>query len=144
MQADTHYKRLESLYLSANVNKLFTNLTINISDSSARISIKTTKDLFHAANALHGMTYFKLLDDAAFFASNSLVTDVFVLTSNFNIQLLRPVTSGILVAEGKVVFKSKNTIIADSVLFNDGKMVGKGTGSFMKSNIILNDLQVPE
>ncbi len=44
--------------------------------------------------------YFKALDDAAFFAANSVVEDVFVLTTNFNIQLLRTVTEGTLIATG--------------------------------------------
>ena len=46
--------------------------------------------------------YFKLLDDAAFFAVHSIVTDVFVLTTSFNINLIRPVSSGVITAKGKV------------------------------------------
>jgi acyl-coenzyme A thioesterase PaaI-like protein len=35
----------------------------------------------HSIHAVHGSVYFKALDDAAFFAVNSLVEDVFVLTA---------------------------------------------------------------
>jgi acyl-coenzyme A thioesterase PaaI-like protein len=45
--------------------------------------------------------YFKLLDDAAFFAVNSVVRDVFVLTVSFNIYLTRPVSAGELKASGR-------------------------------------------
>jgi acyl-coenzyme A thioesterase PaaI-like protein len=41
-----------------------------------------------------GSVYFKMLDDAAFFAVNSIVEDVFVYTVSLNVQLLRPVASG--------------------------------------------------
>ena len=37
----------------------------------------------HAAGAVHGSYYFKVLDDACYFAANSLVSDVFVLTVSF-------------------------------------------------------------
>ncbi len=46
--------------------------------------------LHHAGGAVHGANYFKAMDDAAFFAANSLVDDVFVLTVSFNVYFLRP------------------------------------------------------
>jgi acyl-coenzyme A thioesterase PaaI-like protein len=80
-----------------------------------------------------------LLDDAAFFAVNSVVQDVFVYTVSFNVQLLRPVSDGIITSTGELKFKSKNLFIADSILVDDkNKLVGKGSGSFMRSKIELN------
>jgi len=76
-----------------------------------------------------------LLDDAAFFAVNSIVKDVFVLTTNFNINLIRPVSEGVITAIGKIKFKSKNLYIAESSLLNEkGKEIAFGTGHFAKSN----------
>ena len=37
--------------------------------------------MFHTAGAAHGTLFFKMLDDAAFYAANSLVTDRFLLTT---------------------------------------------------------------
>ena len=48
----------------------------------------------HTAGSLHGSCYFKLLDDAAFFASQARVRDFFVLTSAFNTVFMRPVVPG--------------------------------------------------
>ena len=39
---------------------------------------------------LHGI-YNKMLDDASFFASQSIETDYFLVTSNYNVHLLRPI-----------------------------------------------------
>lgn len=37
-------------------------------DGEAEVSIEVGRELFHASGAVHGSVYFKLLDDAAFFA----------------------------------------------------------------------------
>ena len=53
----------------------------------ARIRFEVDAAIFHAAGAAHGTLYFKMLDDAAFYACNSLVTDRFLLTTAFNLAL---------------------------------------------------------
>ena len=94
---------------------------------------------FHALGAIHGSVYFKLLDDAAFFAVNSIVEDVFVLTTSFNSNIVRPVSSGKIVAKGEVRFVSKNLFIAESSLCNEqGKEIAFGTGHFAKSKVELS------
>jgi acyl-coenzyme A thioesterase PaaI-like protein len=62
-----------------------------IRHGEAVITLPVRSDLFHAAGALHGALYFLALDNAAFFAVNSLVEDVFVLTTSFTTYLTRPV-----------------------------------------------------
>ena len=81
----------------------------------------------------------RCLDDAAFFAVNSLVTDVFVLTVTYNVYLTRPVTEGVMTAAGRVVNRSKNLFIAEAEIVDDkGRSVGRGSGSFMRSTIPLS------
>ena len=127
------------MYLSAPVNNhLYNGITIAISDRQAELTLKIEEKFFHAANAIHGSVYFKMLDDAAFFAVNSIVKDVFVYTVSFNIQMLRPVSSGTIKSIGELKFKSSNLFIADSTLLDENnKLVGKGSGNFMKSKIEL-------
>ena len=127
------------MYLTAPVNiQLYNGITIIISDQKAEITLKIEEKFFHAANAIHGSVYFKMLDDAAFFAVNSIVKDVFVYTVSFNIQMLRPVSSGIIKSVGELKFKSSNLFIADSTLLDENnKLVGRGSGNFMKSKIEL-------
>jgi uncharacterized protein (TIGR00369 family) len=136
---EIHFRKLERMYLSARVNNyLYNGITIRISDQKAELTLKIEEKFFHAANAIHGSVYFKMLDDAAFFAVNSIVKDVFVYTVSFNVQLLRPVSSGIIKSIGELKFKSSNLFIADSTLLDENnKLVGRGSGNFMRSKIEL-------
>ena len=136
---ENHFKSLERMYLSAPVNQqLYNGITIKIFNEKAELTLPVTERFFHAANAIHGSVYFKMLDDAAFFAVNSIVNDFFVYTVSFNVQLLRPVSSGIIKSIGELKFKSSNLFIADSTLLDENnKLVGRGSGNFMKSKIAL-------
>ena len=136
----SHYKKLENMYLQANVNtKIYTTTKASISKGKSVISIDIENKYFHALGAIHGSVYFKLLDDACFFAVNSLVEDAFVLTTSFNIHITKPVSSGKIEAIGKVRFKSKkNLFTAEATLYNEnGQEIAFGTGDFAKSKIVL-------
>jgi uncharacterized protein (TIGR00369 family) len=139
---EQHFRKLERMYLLyAPINKeLYNGIQISVSNERAELTLKTEPKFFHAANSLHGSVYFKMLDDAAFFAVNSIVDDVFVYTVSFNIQILRPVTEGLIKSVGELKFKSRNLFIADSTLFDENnKLVGRGSGNFMRSKIELNE-----
>ena len=84
MTKDPHFTALENMYLAAPISDLY-HPSIEISDSEATIKIEVSEQFFHSAGGLHGSVYFKLLDDAAFFAANSLERDVFVLTTSFGV-----------------------------------------------------------
>ena len=76
-----------------------------------------------------------------FVAANSVVQDVYVLTTSFHIHFTRPVTSGKVTAKGKLVFASRNLYIAESRLYNEqGKEVGFGTGHFAPSKNLLENI----
>jgi len=141
MNQNDHFTKLANMYLSAPVNtEIYKGISIAIADSRAELTLPINTRYFHAAGAIHGSVYFKLLDDAAFFAVNSLVKDVFVYTVSFNTQLLRPVSGGFVKAIGEVTFKSTNLFIADSLLYDEkGRMVGRGSGNFMRSKIPLSE-----
>ncbi len=133
-----HYRKLENLYHhSAPINRFY-EPRLRVGDGVARLEVDVKPELWHAAHAVHGSVYFKMLDDAAFFAANSVVRDVFLLTSSFHIQLLRPVTVGVLESNGTLRHRSRAVFVADAELFNDGKLVGRGSGTFMRSSIALN------
>jgi acyl-coenzyme A thioesterase PaaI-like protein len=96
---------------------------------------------YHAGGALHGTSYFKMLDDAAFYAANSLVTDRFLLTTAFTLFFTRPLVDGPLIAEGRWVSGRKRVFIAEArLLDSDGEEAARGTGTFMKSAIPLSSL----
>ena len=139
MTKEEHFHKLERMYLSAPINDFYLP-TISISNGHAEIQTAVKPKFFHAAGSLHGSVYFKSLDDAAFFAVNSLVEDFFVLTVSFNIYLTRPVFKGVLVAKGQVVSRSLNYFVAESVLIANNKEVARGSGSFLRSRIKLAEV----
>lgn len=145
--AEAHFRALESLYAAAPINRLFES-TLEIPESGvARIRFRIDRRYFHAAGAAHGTSYFKMLDDAAFYAVNSLVTDRFVLTTAFNLLLTKPLGEGPVVAEGKWVSGQRRVFVAEARLIDStGEEAARGTGTFMRSRIPLASLpgyQVP-
>ena len=136
-----HFEKLTNMYLRANINtQIFDSTVCSIGSEKAEISLTISEKYFHALGAIHGSVYFKLLDDAAFFAVNSIVEDVFVLTTSFNTNIIRPVSTGKITAVGKVRFKSKNLFVSESTLYNEeGKEIAFGTGNFAKSRIRLSE-----
>ena len=140
MDREEHYRKLENMYLNEAAINQFYQPNIRVSDGFAQVEIKSDPKYFHSANAVHGSVYFKLLDDAAFFAVNSLVTDFFVLTSSFNLYFMRPVVYGQLRAEGKVVSQGRKSFIAEAVLYNEqNKEIARGSGNFVKSTTPLDE-----
>ncbi len=134
-----HFKKLENMYLAAPINELY-QPTIEVLEKEAIIKIGVNPQFFHAAEALHGSVYFKMLDDAAFFAANSVVKDVFVLTGTFETKLLRPVVEGTLKAEGSIEKMEGEKIYARAALYNNDKLVAMGKGVFFKSEKSLNEI----
>ena len=136
-----HFRKLERMYLRANMNThIYQSTTCVISHETAEIGLTIEEKYFHALGAIHGSVYFKLLDDAAFFAVNSIVEDKFVLTTSFNLNLLRPANEGKITSVGRVKFKSKSLFTAESTLFNEaGKEIAFGTGNFALSKIDLTE-----
>lgn len=135
-----HWRRLERMYLGAPNNDYY-RPEITIGHGTAEIRVEVDPKFFHAARAVHGSIYFKCMDDASFFAANSVVNDVFVLTTGFTLHLLRPVTEGVLIATGTLVSATNRLLIADAELKDErGRLLGRGTGSFMKSRMLLADV----
>lgn len=132
-----HLRKLERMYQGAPVNQFYRPV-LTVGDGTAELTIPIRPEFFHAAAAVHGSVYFKALDDAAFFAVNSLVSDVFVLTVSFNLYLTRPISEGTMRARASVVHRSRQLFLADAELFDEReRQIARGSGSFMRSQIAL-------
>lgn len=141
MELEQHYRALEHLYQSANIQKTIGGSSIVVSNGRAEITLPVEPAYFHGANAMHGSLYFKLLDDAAYFAVASVVRDVFIVTSSFQLNLVRPVTGGVLKAVGTLRSQGKNLYVAEAAIYNEkGREVAFGTGQFMRTNQLLSSL----
>ena len=139
MDRQDHFRRLERMYASAPINRFF-RPTLVVGEGHAEIVVGVDERLFHAAHAVHGSVYFKVLDDAAFFSVASLVEDVFVLTVSFQVFLERPVSGGELRSAGRVLSRTGRLFVAESIVRDiDGQEVGRGSGMFTRSKMALDE-----
>src|SRR6195952_1987147 len=139
--ARLHWRALESLYGSAPINALFASELTVTGEGTSRIAFDIDASCYHAAGAAHGTVYFKMLDDAAFYAANTLVTDRFLLTTSFNIHFARPIRGGRVYAEGRWVSGRRRVLVAEARLIDgEDEEVGRGTGPSMRSRIALSGL----
>lgn len=139
--AALHWRALEGLYGSAPVNQLYDSVLSIPGEGAASIRFAVDERHYHAAGAAHGTIYFKMLDDAAFYAANTLVTDRFLLTTSFNLHFTRPVRKGLVRAEGRWISGRRRVLVAEAQLIDaDGEEIGRGTGTFQRSRIALSSL----
>ena len=134
-----HFRKLEAMYHGASCNRAY-RPRMSVSEGRAELVIPVRDEFFHAAGAVHGSVLFKALDDAAFFACNSLVRDTIVLTVSFYVLFMRPVSSGELRSTGRVIQASERLLLAEASVSDDqGREVARGTGCFGKSRIRLGE-----
>lgn len=139
--ADAHFRRLESLYRSAPVNDLFVSDIAIPGAGECRIAFTVDPATFHAAGAAHGTLYFKMLDDAAFYAANSMISDRFLLTTAFNLHFTAPMREGQVTAHGRWISGRRRVLVAESrIVDSSGQECARGTGTFHRSHIALAGL----
>ena len=138
---EAHLRALESLYKSAPINELFQSNIVLPEPGRSEIRFSVAPDSFHAAGAAHGTLYFKMLDDAAFYAANGLVSDRFLLTTAFNLHFTKPMRSGEARAEGRWISGKRRVFVAEARIVDaEGEECARGTGTFMRSHIALSGL----
>jgi len=138
MAADPdHYRKLERMYHSAPGNTYYEPI-LRVDEGKAEVTIPIREDFKHSAGAVHGAIYFKALDDASFFAVQSLVKDQFIVTASFTIDLLRPISEGTLHAVGRVVERTPKRYLTEAELVDQtGRAVARGKGAFARSRLEL-------
>lgn len=140
-----HTDFLKAMYNAGPINGLFNQHDVMFDPHTGNTTLHFTPEFkhCHTAGSLHGSGYFKMLDDASFFAAQAQVTDNFIYTVSFNVYLIKAVMPGVpLIAKGWVTSAGKSLIIAEAKLLtrDDEKIVATGSGSFMKSPVPLNSL----
>jgi uncharacterized protein (TIGR00369 family) len=139
MTQSEHYRKLENMMHAAPFSNMI-GVRVLVNKGEALITLPIREIFYHAAGAMHGALYFLTLDNAAFFAVNSLVEDVFVLTTSFTTYITRPVKKGVVRARGRVVNRNRTQFIAESVLRDDNdREIARATGIFVRSQIPLSE-----
>lgn len=127
------------MYRAAPINTIYPP-RIEIGEGWSTIEIDLKPEYCHSAGGTHGSVYFKLLDDSAFFAANSYEDEVFVLTTSFTTYITRPVSQGIMRAEGKVVNMNRTQFIVESVAYDsENREIARGSGIFVRGKFPLKD-----
>ncbi|MBX7094170.1 MAG: PaaI family thioesterase [Flavobacteriales bacterium] len=135
-----HYRKLEQIYYGGPINQSLLQ-KITVSENSCTIEFEVQPSHFHAGMAMHGAMYFKLLDDSAYFACSSREEEFFILTTRFEVKLLRPVSGGKLFARGTFLREENNVFYAESEIRNEeNKLVATGSGEFVRSKIRIASL----
>ena len=138
---DAHFRSLEALYRSAPINRQYESQLTIVGPGRSEIRFRVDEGSFHAANAAHGTIYFKMLDDAAFYAANSLISDRFLLTTAFNLHFTKPMRGGEATAEGRWISGRRRVLIAEArIVDSTGEECARGTGTFLRSHIALSGL----
>ena len=105
----------------------------------ALISLEVDPTQFHAMGAAHGSVYFKLIDDAAYFAAQVHVEDCYLLTASMNVNFTKSVTSGSIECRGKVIHRGRKILVAEAEITDaEGHLLATGRGTFMRSEIPLD------
>ncbi len=128
------------MFHAAPIQEMLSGAAMKVEARKATYKLSIKKGYFHAAEALHGAIYFKLLDDAAYFAAASLEDTYFLLTKSYTIHFKRPVEVDQLTAIGEVISEENGVIVSRSLITNSaGKMVAEGKGEFVRSKKLLID-----
>jgi len=139
MTVKSHFEKLEGMYAAAPINQFYSPV-MTVSKGEALIEIPLSERFHHSAGGVHGSVYFKMLDDAAFFAANSLEETFFVLTTSFTTYITRPVASGKMKSVGKVVNMTKSQFIVEAIVYDEeDREIGRGNGIFVRGKLSLVD-----
>lgn len=140
MELTEHYRRLEAMYQAAPIQQFFSSI-LRVEEATATITLPVLEGFHHAFGSAHGAVYFKLLDDAAYFAANSVVPDRAIVTASFSVQLLRSVSAGSLTAEGHLINNAGRLFVAESQIVDDaGNLIAIGHGTFSRTGLALKDI----
>lgn len=139
-QNEQHFRRLQDVYHTAPVN-VEMKPKLEVSWGAATSVMVAEKKYFHAGKGLHGALYFKMLDDTAYFACQSVEREYFLLTAEFTTRFFKPVTGGELVCESKIDHIDGKKYRASAKLFWNDELAGEGSGLFLRSRIRLDDLE---
>ena len=97
------------------------------------------QEKFLAGGAVHDSVGYTAMRDAAALAVNSIVEDILIAATDFQVQFSRPVAKGQLVAHARVMGVSGEHYLAEAVLADaDGTEVARGNGAFLPTETALS------
>ncbi|MGL4175892.1 MAG: PaaI family thioesterase [Dermatophilaceae bacterium] len=138
-RVDDHLALLHRIYAASPVNDHF-RPRLDVVHASATVEIDVRHDLTHTAGGLHAAVVIKAMDDAAFFAAQSLEREFFLATADLTTHLLRPVASGTLRAAGVVLSAGSRVTVTRVEATVGDRTVAHLVASLMATRHRLRDL----
>lgn len=130
------YDALMKILPLAPINKLYQPRNLVVRKGEASLEMPVLEQFFNGGHMLHGSVYFKGLDEAAWFAANSLADKFAFATTSFTNYIFRSVKTGNLQVRARVVSATKNLVVVESDMFNDSDiLVARGSGTFQPTPI---------
>lgn len=140
MNWEEHYRALENMYAAAPINDYY-KASIHVDKGTVELAMEARGAFHHGGGAVHGAVYFKMLDDAAFFAANSREPERLFVTTAFTTYFTRPLAAGRMRAVGMVVNEQRTQIIAEAVLYDaQDRELARGSGIFVRGKWPLADV----
>lgn len=132
--SEPHLRRLERAYHAANTNRLIP-ARMTLGAGEAELVMSLTDEHLQAVGSVHGMLYFKAIDESGFYAGNTLVDDVFLTTASATVHLLAPAAAGdTMVARATVAHQTRSSILVDVIVSNEAdEPVARGTLTLVRS-----------
>lgn len=142
MSLELHRIALTHMFHQAPVNLFFSGIRLFWEGDQAVVEMQAKEDYFHAGGSLHGALYMKLLDDAAYFTAALMHQPNFLLTANFQLKFIRPVTGGVLQAKGRLLsIDGKYSHAAAELFTKDGILVASGEGRFAPGKTLWTEVE---
>ncbi len=137
MAESTHLERLtRGFYAAPSWQGTQSEIAFDVEAHTATILQPVLPEMMNACFRMHGMHYFRLMDESGFFAAQAEIEDFVLVTTSFNLYFTRPVSSGTVRAVGKLAYHNKQQYITESVLYDEqSREIGRGGGVFMKSKV---------
>ena len=134
----THLDKLERMYLAAPGNRSG-EAGVRLSEGAAEIAVPIREQDRCPRGSVHGAVQFKLMDDAAALAVNTLIDKTLVQTRSFDVCFTRPVAGGKLTARSRLLTVTGEQYYAESVLTDaEGLEVARGVGVYVESGTLLS------
>ncbi len=130
METIEHQKRLQRVYASAPIMRFYNTSYLRFLEEGTTTTLTVESKYFHGQRALHNSVYFRMLEDAAYFACAAQEPDFHLSTSSFTTNFEEPVSTGKIKAIGTVLKSTKDGYTATAELKDENDVVlatGKGT-----------------
>lgn len=104
-----------------------------IDDGKATLILPVSKKLLQPNQVVHGGVISVLIDSVIGTAVRTILTDHHnAMTAEMNINYFRPVSKGVIKAEGKIIHKGGTLVVGVAdILDEDGKLLATGRATYV-------------